>query len=276
MIKKIEGSLPVYLQEIQQYDLLTPEKEKVLGNKARLGDKDARKKLVEANLRFVVSVAKAYRNMGTPFSDLINEGNVGLIKAAERFDERRGVRFLSYAVWWIKQSIMKAVTEHIKSYRLPMSRAGKMLKVKRTREKVTREIGREPTVEEIAEELGMEPAKIEDAIKIAKLDISLDDTIKNTDDLEYLDVISEDVVTPEEEYYRNKFINSIRESLDELKARDRRIIIFYFGMEGKRPHTLEEIGTMLGISRERVRQLRNRALRQLRKHTCVEEEELIP
>ena len=271
-MRKVEGSLPVYLQEIQKYNLLTPEEEKELGRRARLGDSDAKKKLIESNLRFVVSVAKAYRNMGTPFSDLINEGNVGLIKAAERFDERRGVRFLSYAVWWIKQAIMKAVTEHIKSYRLPMSRAGKMLKVKRTKEKVTREIGREPSVEEIAEELGMDTEKIEDAIKIAKHDISLDDTIKNTDDLEYLDVISEDVVTPEEEYYRGKFLNSISESLDKLKPRDRKIIIYYFGMEGKRPHTLEEIGRMLGVSRERIRQLRNRALKQLRKHTCVEQE----
>lgn len=271
-MKKVEGSLPLYLQEIQKYNLLKPEEEKELGRKARLGDKKAKKKLIESNLRFVVSVAKAYRNMGTPFSDLINEGNVGLIKAAERFDERRGVRFLSYAVWWIKQAIMKAVTEHIKSYRLPMSRAGKMLKVKRTREKVTREIGREPSVEEIAEELGMDTEKIEDAIKIAKHDVSLDDTIKNTDDLEYIDVISEDVVTPEEEYYRSKFVNNISESLDKLKPRDRKIIIYYFGMEGKRPHTLEEIGRMLGVSRERIRQLRNRALKQLRKHTCVEQE----
>jgi RNA polymerase primary sigma factor len=271
-MKKVEGSLPVYLQEIQKYNLLTPEEEKILGRRARLGDEEAKKKLIESNLRFVVSVAKAYRNMGTPFSDLINEGNVGLIKAAERFDERRGVRFLSYAVWWIKQAIMKAVTEHIKSYRLPMSRAGKMLKVKRTREKVTREIGREPSVAEIAEELGVKPEKIEDAIKVAKHDISLDDTIKNTDDLEYLDVISEDVVTPEEEYYRGKFLDNIKESLDKLKPRDRRIIIYYFGMEGKRPHTLEEIGKMLGVSRERIRQLRNRALKQLRKYTCVEEE----
>lgn len=271
-MKKVEGSLPVYLQEIQQYDLLTPEEEKELGKKARKGDKEARKKLVESNLRFVVSVAKTYRNMGTPFSDLINEGNVGLIKAAERFDERRGVRFLSYAVWWIKQAIMKAVTEHIKSYRLPMSRAGKMLKVKRTKEKVTRRIGREPSVEEIAEELDMDTEKIEDAIKIAKHDISLDDTIKNTDDLEYLDVISEDVITPEEEYYRERFTNKIRESLEELKPRDKKIIIYYFGMESKRPHTLEEIGRMLGISRERVRQLRNRALKQLKEHTGAEEE----
>jgi RNA polymerase primary sigma factor len=181
-----------------------------------LGDGEAKRKLVESNLRFVVSVAKAYRNMGTPFTDLINEGNVGLIKAAERFDERRGVRFLSYAVWWVKQAIMKAVTEHIKSYRLPMSRAGKMLKVKKTKERVTREIGREPSIEEIAEELDTDVEKIEESIKVAKHDISLDDTIKNTDDLEYLDVISEDVVTPEEEYYRNKFIEDIRYSLDNL------------------------------------------------------------
>ncbi|MEA1912820.1 MAG: RNA polymerase sigma factor RpoD/SigA [candidate division WOR-3 bacterium] len=271
-MKKVESSLPVYLQEIQKYNLLTPEQEKELGRRARLGNGDAKKKLVEANLRFVVSVAKAYRNMGTPFPDLINEGNVGLIKAAERFDEQRGVRFLSYAVWWIKQAIMKAVTEHIKSYRLPMSRAGKMLKVKKIREKVTREIGREPSVEEIAEELHMDVGKIEEAIKVAKHDISLDDTIKNTDDLEYLDIISEDVVTPEEEYYRNKFINDIRESLDKLKPRDRKIIIYYFGMEGRRPHTLEEIGRILEVSRERVRQLRNRALKQIRENTKINEE----
>jgi len=237
-----------------------------------LGDRNAKRQLVEANLRFVVSVAKAYRNMGTPFTDLINEGNVGLIKAAERFDERRGVRFLSYAVWWVKQAIMKAVTEHIKSYRLPMSRAGKMLKVKKTKERVTREIGREPSIEEIAEELNTDVEKIEESIKVAKHDISLDDTIKNTDDLEYLDVISEDVVTPEEEYYRNKFIEDIRYSLDKLKPRDRKIIIYYFGMEGKRPHTLEEIGRILGVSRERVRQLRNRALKQLRENTPLDEE----
>ncbi|MEJ2567532.1 MAG: sigma-70 family RNA polymerase sigma factor, partial [candidate division WOR-3 bacterium] len=159
----------------------------------------------------------------------------------------------------------------IKSYRLPMSRAGKMLKVKKTKERVTREIGREPSIEEIAEELDTDVEKIEESIKVAKHDISLDDTIKNTDDLEYLDVISEDVVTPEEEYYRNKFIEDIRFSLDKLKPRDRKIIIYYFGMEGKRPHTLEEIGRILGVSRERVRQLRNRALKQLRENTPIDE-----
>jgi RNA polymerase primary sigma factor len=147
-----------------------------------------------------------------------------------------------------------------------------MLKVKKTKERVTREIGREPSIEEIAEELNTDVEKIEESIKVAKHDISLDDTIKNTDDLEYLDVISEDVVTPEEEYYRNKFIEDIRYSLDKLKPRDRKIIIYYFGMEGKRPHTLEEIGRILGVSRERVRQLRNRALKQLRENTPLDEE----
>lgn len=271
-MKKVDGSLPVYLEEIQKYDLLSPEEEKELGKKARNGDKEAKKKLINSNLRFVISVAKKYRNLGTPFSDLINAGNLGLIKAAERYDERKGVRFLSYAVWWIKQSILKAVTENNKSYRLPMSKAGRMYKVKKAREKISGEKGRKPSLGEIAEELDLEEEKVEEAIQIAQQDVSLDDTIKNTDDLNYIDVIPHDEDTPEEELERQQFIDNVRKSLDELKPRDRKILVYYYGLEDRTPHTLEEIGNMLGISRERVRQLRNRALAQLREHAAPEEE----
>lgn len=274
-MKKIESSLQVYFKEIQNHKILTPEEEKKLARKARLGDKKAKKELAGANLRFVVSVAKRYRNMGTPFSDLINAGNVGLIKATEKFDERKGVRFLSYAVWWIRQSIMKLVTEHIKSYRLPMSRASRMLKVKKTKEKIRGETGREPTREEIAEELDLAPEKITKTFETAKNDISLDATIANTDDLAFLDVISKEVETPEEKYYSESYKEIIKENLDKLNPRDRKIVIYYFGLYGKNPHTLSEVGNILGVSRERVRQLRNRGLMQLREHINLDEN-LIP
>lgn len=267
-MKTINSSLQVYFKEIQNHRILTPEDEKELGRRARQGDEEAKKQLAESNLRFVVSVAKKYRNMGTPFPDLINAGNMGLIKATERFDERKGVRFLSYAVWWIRQSIMKLVTEHIKSYRLPMSRASRILKVKKTKEKIRDQTGKEPTVEEIAEELDLKPEKISKAFETAKHDISLDDNIANTDDLEFLDVISSEVETPEEKYHRNSFKDSIKEYLDELNPRDRKIVIYYYGLYGKESHTLNDIGNILGVTRERVRQLRNRGLEKIRE--CME------
>jgi RNA polymerase primary sigma factor len=265
MSKFDEESLEIYIREIQKYPLLTPEEEKVIARKARLGDKEARDLLINSHLRFVVNVAKAYQNLGTPLADLINEGNLGLVKAAERFDERKGVRFLSYAVWWIKQSIMKTVTEHIKSFRLPMSQAGKIIKVAKAESKIGQELGREPTIEEIAKELGLKPEEIIDAMNIAAQDISLDNEILHTDDLEVKDVIKdESVISPEELYFRKKFFEKIKEGLKKLTPRERDIIKLYFGLEEEVPHTLEDIGSIMKLSRERVRQIRNRAVEKLK------------
>jgi len=262
-----DETLSLYLKEIQKYSLLSEDEEKILAKKARLGDKEARDKLIQSNLRFVVSVAKTYQNLGTPLSDLINEGNLGLVKAAERYDERKGVRFLSYAVWWIKQSIMKAVTEHIKSYRLPMSRAGKIIKVAKAESKVSQEVGREPTVGEIAKELGVKSGEILEAMNVARQDISLDDEIQHTDNLTYRDVVkNENIESPEEIFFRKKFLDKIREGMDNLNDREKDIVRLYFGIDGENPHTLEDIGKMMGLSRERVRQLRNRALEKLRSY----------
>uniref|UniRef100_A0A7C4YJC4 RNA polymerase sigma factor RpoD/SigA n=1 Tax=candidate division WOR-3 bacterium TaxID=2052148 RepID=A0A7C4YJC4_UNCW3 len=265
MSKFDEESLAIYIREIQKYPLLTPEEEKEIARKARLGDKEARDLLINSHLRFVVNVAKAYQNLGTPLADLINEGNLGLVKAAERFDERKGVRFLSYAVWWIKQSIMKTVTEHIKSFRLPMSQAGKIIKVAKAESKIGQELGREPTIEEIAKELGLKPEEIIDAMNIAAQDISLDNEILHTDDLEVKDVIKdESVISPEELYFRKKFFEKIKEGLKKLTPRERDIIKLYFGLEEEVPHTLEDIGSIMKLSRERVRQIRNRAVEKLK------------
>jgi len=269
-----DETLSIYMKEIQKYPLLTEEEEKELARRAREGDKEARDKLIQSNLRFVVSVAKAYQNLGTPLSDLINEGNLGLVKAAERYDERKGVRFLSYAVWWIKQSIMKAVTEHIKSYRLPMSRAGKIIKVAKAESKVSQNLGREPTVEEIAKELGVKPEEIIEAMNVARQDISLDDEIQHTDSLSYKDVMKdESVESPEEVFFRKRFIELIKHGMQYLNPRERDIVRLYFGIDGENPHTLEDIGKMMGLSRERVRQLRNRALDKLRNYIYGEKKD---
>ena len=263
-----EGTLSIYIREIQKYPVLSEMEERKLARSIRNGDEKAREMLINSNLRFVVNIAKSYQEMGTPLSDLINEGNVGLIKAVERFDERKGIRFLSYAVWWIRQAILKTVTEHVKSYRIPMSRAGHIIKISKAESRISQRKGRDPTVEELAKELHLKAKDVIEAMNIAKKDISLDAQIKDYDNLNYLDVIKSKITpSPEEIYFRNKFIEEVMKGLNKLDERERFILKKYFGLHNIRPHTLEEIGQQMGLSRERVRQLRNRAIAKLKKIT---------
>lgn len=259
------GSLNIYLREISRIPLLSREQEYELARKARGGDPKAREQLVSANLRFVVKVAKAYQNRNISLVDLIDEGNVGLIRAVTKFDERKGVRFISYAIWWIRQAILRAVAEQSKIVRLPMNKAGKIRKVAQAARAIGQEIGREPTGEEIAERLGLDTKDVTDAVAIARKDISLDVPTSDSETATLIDVIESTLYpSPEEFLEKETFIEEMEKAVRSLAPREAKILRLYFGLEEERPHTLEEIGTILGLSRERVRQIKERALSRLR------------
>lgn len=260
-----EGSLNIYLKEISRIPLLSREEEYELAQRARKGDPEARERLVSANLRFVVKVAKAYRNRNISLVDLIDEGNVGLIRAVTKFDERKDVRFISYAIWWIRQAILRAVAEQSKIVRLPMNKVGKVRKVAKAARAIGQEIGREPTGEEIAEKLGLDTKEVTDAVAIAKKDISLDVPTSDSETATLADVIESTLYpSPEEFLEKETFIEEMEKAVRSLAPREAKILRLYFGLEEERPHTLEEIGTILGLSRERVRQIKERALSKLR------------
>ena len=260
-----EGSLNIYLKEISRIPLLSREQEYELAQTARKGDPKAREQLVSANLRFVVKVAKAYQNRNISLVDLIDEGNVGLIRAVTKFDERKGVRFISYAIWWIRQAILRAVAEQSKIVRLPMNKAGKIRKVAQAARAIGQEIGREPTGEEIAEKLGLNVKEVADAVSIAKKDISLDVPTSESETATLADVIESTLYpSPEEFLEKETFVEEMEKAVRSLAPREAKILRLYFGLEEERPHTLEEIGTILGLSRERVRQIKERALSKLR------------
>lgn len=267
MVKKVpDEALSIYLKEIQRYPLLTREEEVKLAIRIKKGNKKAIEKLVESNLRFVVSIAKMYRDYGVPLMDLINEGNIGLITAAKKFDEQRGVRFISFAVWWIKQAILKAIAEQTRIVRLPLNQKQKIKNVSKMRDALKKEAnGREPSVEEIAKALNLTPDEVRKAISMAKQDISLDAPIKSTDNLYFYDVISsKSYPSPEEVFFRKNFKSEIMRQLKKLPPREFKILVLYFGLDGERPHTLEEIGNKLNLSRERIRQLKEKALNKIR------------
>ncbi|MFQ5905555.1 MAG: RNA polymerase sigma factor RpoD/SigA [bacterium] len=260
-----EGSLNIYLKEISRIPLLSKEGEYGLAQKARAGDRAAKEKLVSANLRFVVRIAKAYQNRGISLVDLINEGNVGLIRAATKFDERKGVRFISYAIWWIRQAILRAIAEQSKIVRLPMNKAGRIRKVARAARAIGQETGREPTGEEIAEKLGLDTKDVTDAISIAKKDVSLDVPTSESETATLSDMIESTLYpSPEEFLEKEVFAEEMEKAVASLAPRESKILRLYFGLGQERPHTLEEIGTMLRLSRERVRQIKEKALTKLR------------
>lgn len=260
-----QGSLNIYLKEISKISLLTREGEYELARKARKGDRAATEKLVSSNLRFVVKIAKAYQNRGISLVDLINEGNVGLIRAATKFDERKEVRFISYAIWWIRQAILRAIAEQSKIVRLPMNKAGRIRKVAKAARTIGQEIGREPTGEEIAEKLGLNTKDVTDAISIAKRDISLDVPTSESETATLADMIESTLYpSPEEFLEKEVFAEEMEKAVASLAPREAKILRLYFGLGQERPHTLEEIGTMLHLSRERVRQIKEKALTKLR------------
>src|SRR5213082_437053 len=232
-----EGSLDQYLREISQYPLITREEEVTLAQRIKAKDEEALDKLVRSNLRFVVSVAKKYQNQGVSLSDLINEGNLGLIRAAHKFDETKGIKFISYAVWWIRQAILQALAEQSRIVRVPLNRAGTLHRIGKRSASLLQELGREPTVEEIAEGMDISEEEVAKTLSISQAHLSLDAPL-----------------TPGED---NKLLAT-------LKEREAKILRLYFGREGQEPMTLEEIGSLLGITRERVRQIKEKALARLR------------
>ncbi|MBQ6728771.1 MAG: RNA polymerase sigma factor RpoD/SigA [Bacteroidales bacterium] len=259
------GTLDKYLADIAKEALLTTDEEVELAQRIKQGDKAALDKLVRSNLRFVVSVAKQYQNQGLSLQDLINEGNLGLVKAAQRFDETRGFKFISYAVWWIRQSILQAVAEQARIIRLPMNQVGALAKVKKAVSLLEQKLERRPTVKEIADEIGMPEDKVDQLLNLNSRAVSTDAPLDDEDDANFLDVyIPEDEVSTDSAVEQESTSKAIRNSLDMLNEKERTIICMYFGLGISREYSLEEIAMKLGISRERTRQIRDRALKRLK------------
>lgn len=260
-------SLDRYLQEIGEVPLLTPEEEIELAKRIKEDDPVALEKLTKANLRFVVSVAKQYQNQGLSLGDLINEGNLGLIKAAKRFDETRGFKFISYAVWWIRQSILQALAEQSRVVRLPLNRVGALNKIGKAFSNLEQEFEREPSSSEIAEELKMTPYEVSDTLKISGKHLSLDAPFNQGDDNRLLDVIENEKQPPPDEVLLDESLQiEVRRALTTLSDREAEVIKLYFGLGREHPLTLEEIGERFSLTRERVRQIKEKAIRRLR-HT---------
>lgn len=258
-------SLSKYLQEISEYDPLLPEREVELAIAVKQGSRRALKELVEANLRFVVSVAKDYQGQGLPLTDLINEGNLGLIKAAERFDETRGFKFISYAVWWIRQSILQALAEHSRIVRLPLNRVGTISKINKAAERLEQEFERSPRADELARQLEMKPREVNDAQRISRRHHSLDTPFSDDDKNCLMDVIEDNKTeAPDKELLMDSLQEEVAAALDTLKERERDVIRMYFGIDREYALTLNEIGEEFGLTRERVRQIKEKAIRRLR------------
>lgn len=261
------ASLDKYLQEIGHEDLISVEEEVELAQRIKKGDQKALEKLTKANLRFVVSVAKQYQNQGLSLPDLINEGNLGLIKAAEKFDETRGFKFISYAVWWIRQSILQAIAEQSRIVRLPLNQVGSVNKINRVLNKFEQENERRPSIDEIAEKLDLSEEKIEDAMKVNSRHISMDAPFADGEDNSLLDVLpNNDAPQADNESVMESLREEISRALATLNERERKIIESFFGI-GQPEMTLEEIGDKFGLTRERVRQIKEKAIRRLRHNT---------
>jgi RNA polymerase primary sigma factor len=260
-----QSSLDQYLKEVSTHSLLTAPQEIELGKRAQAGDETAVQELVRANLRFVISVAKKYQNRGVSLSDLIQEGNVGLVTAARKFDPDQGVKFISYAVWWIRQAILSALANQGRAVRVPLNRASDLAKIFRERERLKQELNRDPTPQELSEATGLSPEIVESLQTLNAAEIRLDAPIGDTEDSQLMDrFISEAAIVTEDEVEERLLSERIDRALETLQPRDAKVLRLYFGLEGGREHTLEEIGDLLGVTRERIRQLRDRALKRLR------------
>lgn len=258
-------SLDKYLQEIGKVDLITSEEEVELAKRIREGDQIALEKLTKANLRFVVSVAKQYQNHGLTLGDLINEGNLGLIKAAQCFDETRGFKFISYAVWWIRQSIMQALAEQSRIVRLPLNRVGTLNKISKTFSDLEQRFQREPSPEELAEVLDIPTEEVSDTLKISGRHVSMDAPFAQGEENGLLDVLENDSEgTPDSELMMDSLRKEVKRALSTLTQREAEVIVYYFGLNGENPMTLEEIGEKFNLTRERVRQIKEKATRRLR------------
>ncbi|MDX1419820.1 MAG: RNA polymerase sigma factor RpoD/SigA [Rubricoccaceae bacterium] len=264
-VPRQQRMLDQYLQEIGQIPLLKPEEEVDLARRVKEGDAAALHQLVRANLRFVVSVAKKYQGQGLSLADLINEGNYGLIKAAQRFDETRGFKFISYAVWWVRQAILQALAEQSRVVRLPLNRIGTISKIRKTSAKLTQHLERPPNVDELAAELGLPPEKVQDALRHAVRHLSMDAPFNDEDENSLLDVLPDADDIPPDEYLMDESLKTdIERALSSLHPREAEVTRLYFGIGREHPLTLEEIGQQFGLTRERVRQIKEKALRKLR------------
>jgi RNA polymerase primary sigma factor len=259
-------SLEKYLQEIGKVDLLTPDDEVDLAQRIKQGDQAALERLTKANLRFVVSVAKQYQNQGLSLSDLINEGNLGLIKAAQRFDETRGFKFISYAVWWIRQSILQALAEQSRIVRLPLNKVGSLNKINKAFSELEQAFEREPTAEELAEVLELQTSEVETTLGVAARHVSMDAPFVEGEDNSLLDVLENDntAKTDEKLEYRDSLRSEIERSLSTLSERQKDVIKLYFGIGVDHPMSLEDIGERFDLTRERVRQIKDKAINKLR------------
>lgn len=262
---RTKESIEKYLEEIGNFSPLPPAQEIELACRIHKGDSLALEDLVKANLRFVISVAKEYQGQGLPLQDLISEGNLGLIKAAQRFDETRGFKFISYAVWWIRQSILQALAEQSRVVRLPLNRVGAINKVGRALESLEKKYSREPSMGEIADKMEMSTFDVADVIKTSARHLSLDEPFKEDEGNSLLDVLRSDRYEPPDgQLMRDSLREEIEKVLHTLKPREAEIVKLYFGLDGDRPLTLEEIGEYFELTRERVRQIKEKALRRLR------------
>ncbi|MCC6369887.1 MAG: sigma-70 family RNA polymerase sigma factor [Bacteroidia bacterium] len=260
------ASLDMYLQDIGRVELITAQDEVVLAQKIRQGDQRALDKLVKANLRFVVSVSKQYQNQGLSLPDLINEGNIGLIKAAQRFDETRGFKFISYAVWWIRQSILQALAEQSRIVRLPLNKIGAINRINKTFSKLEQDLEREPSYDELSEALEMLPQEIIDILRNNNRHMSMDAPLSTTEDggNMYDLMRNEASQNPDKTLMGESLQHEIFRALSTLTEREADVVKLFFGLEGKHPHSLEEIGEKFSLTRERVRQIKEKAVRRLK------------
>lgn len=257
-------SLDKYLHEIGKVDLITAEEEVILAQKIRAGDQAALERLTKTNLRFVVSVAKQYQNQGLTLGDLINEGNLGLIKAAKRFDETKGFKFISYAVWWIRQSILQAIAEQSRIVRLPLNQVGSLSKISKAFSKLEQDFEREPSPEELADTLETTVEKISDTLSNSGRHVSMDAPFVQGEENTLLDVLENADPNTDNSLIDESLSEEIKRSLATLTDREREIIVLFFGLGSNQPLSLEEIGERFSLTRERVRQIKDKALQRLR------------
>lgn len=261
-----DKTIKIYLREIGQVDLLTPKEEVQLAKRIKKGDEEAKQCMIRANLRLVVKIAQDYARYGLPLLDLISEGNIGLMKAVERFDPKKGGKLSTYAAWWIKQSIKRALANQSKTIRLPVHLVDKISKMRRVSMQMTEELGREPTDEELADEIGLQAAKVSQLKTAAVRPASLDAPIGDDESTEFGEIVGDAEAQDPFEMLRDKNLrNEVGDLLDILDDRERKIINARFGLDGSKPRTLEEVGEKFGVTRERIRQLQNIALHKLRR-----------
>jgi RNA polymerase primary sigma factor len=260
------NSFDIYLQQINRIPLLSAEEEAEVARRAQAGDEKALDQLVQANLRFVVSVAKKYANQGVPMEDLVNEGNIGLIRAARRFDVDRGYKFISYAVWWIRQAILVCLSQGSRIVRVPLNRSSLLYKIGRASRELDQQMGRVPTADEIAVHLRLPVEEVEETMKIANNHVSLDMTLSDEgDDKSFMAHLEDEEATGPDEFVESRMLGeSMMRALQTLNDRERKIMELYFGLNGKEPLTLEDIGKRVGLTRERIRQIKEQAIQKLR------------